>query len=66
MKIMPWIMEAAFLLPAIAAQGPPQPENINVAGTNFLDHKTPISGFWGQTFLEENIPYIVRHFPSTC
>ncbi|KAI0188678.1 Six-hairpin glycosidase-like protein [Xylaria flabelliformis] len=30
----------------------------DVAGTSFLDHEGPISGFNGQTFLRDNIPYI--------
>lgn len=38
------------------ASGPPGPDNIN--GTSFLDHTTPIAGFYGQTFLQDNIPYI--------
>ena len=40
------------------SQGPPQPEDKDLSGTSFLDHDTPISGFWGQTFLRENIPFI--------
>ncbi|TVY93639.1 hypothetical protein LAWI1_G000921 [Lachnellula willkommii] len=39
-------------------QAPPQPENIETHGTSFLDHETPISQFWGKTFLKENIPFI--------
>lgn len=64
MNTVPWIMNAVFLVSVVLAQGPPQPENINIAGTNFLDHDTPISSFWGQTFLKENIPYIVSHLIS--
>lgn len=40
------------------AQVPPQPEDINVKGTSFLDHESPIHDFAGKTFLRENIPYI--------
>ncbi|KAI8623414.1 Six-hairpin glycosidase [Xylariaceae sp. FL1651] len=29
-----------------------------VKGTLFLDHEQPIAGFFGQTFLRDNIPYI--------
>ena len=48
----------SFIFPYVEAQSPPQPENINITGTSFLDHNRPISGFAGQTFLKENIPYI--------
>jgi hypothetical protein len=41
-----------------SSQSPPQPENINLLGTSFLDHDAPLSSFWGQTFLQENIPFI--------
>lgn len=30
----------------------------SVTGTSFLDHDQPISGFAGQTFLKDNIPFI--------
>jgi hypothetical protein len=53
------LLKSLFVgLPLAVAQAPPQPENINVTETSFLDHDTPISGFWGQTFLRENIPFI--------
>ncbi len=42
----------------VHAQDPPQPENINTTGTSFLDHDSPLRGFFGQTFLKENIPFI--------
>ena len=42
----------------VHAQFPPQPENIGINGTSFLDHEAPISHFWGRTFLKENIPFI--------
>lgn len=45
-------------LSAVAAQGPPLPADSNVTGTSFLDHNAPIDGFWGQTFLRENIPFL--------
>jgi len=48
----------ALILSWATGQSPPQPENINISGTSFLDHNIPISGFWGQTFLKENIPFI--------
>lgn len=48
----------AVFFTAATAQWPPQPENINISGTTFLDHDTPISQFWGKTFLKENIPFI--------
>ena len=48
----------SFVIPFVQAQFPPQPENINLTGTSFLDHDTPVSGFAGQTFLKENIPWI--------
>ncbi|TVY19118.1 hypothetical protein LARI1_G002945 [Lachnellula arida] len=47
-----------FALQVSLAQAPPQPENIETHGTSFLDHETPISQFWGKTFLKENIPFI--------
>ena len=47
-----------FLLPFVQAQSPPQPENMHVTGTSFLDHDQPISGFAGQTLLRENIAFI--------
>lgn len=43
---------------ATLAQRPPQPENINLTGTSFLDHEAPIKAYLGRTFLRENIPYI--------
>ena len=42
----------------VIGQAPPQPENIGVRGTSFLDHETPITGYDGKSFLRENIPYI--------
>jgi hypothetical protein len=51
-------MCAALLFMRVSGQAPPRPENINITGTNFLNHETPISGFFGQTFLKENIPFI--------
>ena len=42
----------------VYGQAPPQPENIGINGTTFLDHESPINSFYGQTFLRENIPYI--------
>jgi hypothetical protein len=48
----------SLLATTLVAQSPPRPENINIAGTSFLDHDAPISGFDGRTFLKENIPYI--------
>lgn len=38
-----------FLVPEIKAE---------VKGTSFLDHEKPIAGFFGKTFLRDNIPYI--------
>ncbi|KAE8452221.1 hypothetical protein EG329_001688 [Mollisiaceae sp. DMI_Dod_QoI] len=59
MNIVAWFLKSVFLFSTLLlAQGPPQPEDINITGTNFLDHEKPISSFWGQTFLNENIPYI--------
>jgi hypothetical protein len=56
---LPWTLRVlSFLIPFVQAQTPPQPENINITGTAFLDHDKPISGFAGQTLLKENIPYI--------
>ena len=52
---------ASFVLVALQlclAQAPPQPEDIGTKETSFLDHETPISQFWGKTFLRENIPFI--------
>jgi hypothetical protein len=48
----------ASLLLTVSGQAPPQPDNTNITGTNFFDHEIPISGFFGQTFLKENIPFI--------
>lgn len=48
---------------SVSGQVPPQPENINIRETNFLDHDTPISDFFGQTFLKENNPFI--NIPDT-
>ncbi|KAH8691376.1 Six-hairpin glycosidase-like protein [Talaromyces proteolyticus] len=47
-----------FYAETILAQQPPQPEDVNVPGTNFLDHNSPISSYFGQEFLKENIPFI--------
>ncbi len=41
-----------------SAQGPHQPADQGVQGTHFLDHDTPLQGFWGRTFLKDNIPYL--------
>jgi hypothetical protein len=49
---------AASLLSTSFAQAPPAPADQNVPGTSFLDHETPIRNFFGQTWLEENIPFI--------
>lgn len=40
------------------SQSPLPSGGIISSGTSFLDHITPISGFFGQTFLAENIPFI--------
>jgi hypothetical protein len=40
------------------SQAPFRFESISSSGTSFLDHVTPIKGFFGQTFLRENIPFI--------
>lgn len=47
-----------FVLMSVVSQVPPQPENIDIRCTSFLDHETPIANFSGKTFLRENIPYI--------
>jgi hypothetical protein len=51
-------MNVSLLTGLVSADGPPRPENIHLTGTSFLDHDSPISSFWGQTFLRENIPFI--------
>ena len=48
----------AVLWTGTIAQGPPLLANSNVKATAFLDRDTPIQGFFGQTFLKDNIPYI--------
>ncbi|PVH88495.1 hypothetical protein DL98DRAFT_628537 [Cadophora sp. DSE1049] len=48
----------SLLSTIVVTQRPPQPENINLIGTSFLDHDKPINQFWGQTFLRENIPFL--------
>ncbi|KAK3715166.1 hypothetical protein LTR37_007376 [Vermiconidia calcicola] len=48
----------AVLWTGTIAQGPPLLANSNVKATEFLDRDTPIQGFFGQTFLKDNIPYI--------
>src|SRR5690348_11918616 len=48
----------SICITSILAQAPPQPENIKINRTSFLDHETPISSFFGKIFLRENIPYI--------
>jgi hypothetical protein len=57
-----WLLSAFFsFVPSISAQlppGPPLPENIQKKTTSFLDQTTPIKGFFGQTFLQQNIPFI--------
>lgn len=58
LKLLRTFRFVSFLIPFVQAQSPPQPENINIAGTSFLDHDQPISGYAGQTLLKENIPYI--------
>ncbi|CZR50838.1 uncharacterized protein PAC_00712 [Phialocephala subalpina] len=59
MNVVPWFLKSISLLfTVLVAAQPPQPISINITGTNFLDHDKPISSFWGQTFLKENIPYI--------
>ena len=40
------------------SQSPLHLGNIGSSGTSFLDHVAPISGFLGQTFLKDNIPFI--------
>jgi hypothetical protein len=53
------LLQVPFILfTVVLAQAPPQPENIDINGTSFLDHEMPISQFWGQTFLKKNIPFI--------
>ncbi|KAF4635464.1 hypothetical protein G7Y89_g2641 [Cudoniella acicularis] len=53
------VFETIFLfLTPILSQSPPQPENIKIKGTTFLDHETLISQFFGKTFLRENVPFI--------
>lgn len=40
------------------AQQPPKPTDGSSIGTDFLDHDSPISSYFGKEFLKENIPYI--------
>ena len=47
-----------YLLAYAWAQAPPQPEDIDIRGTSFLDHNAPIATFTGKTLLRQNIPYI--------
>ena len=51
------LLLALWLGPTIA-QGPPLPNDHNIQGTSFLDQDGPIQGFFGKTFLKDNIPYI--------
>jgi hypothetical protein len=58
-----WIarsLSISSLLPSTqpSSQVPIQSGTTSSSGTSFLDHVTPISGFFGQTFLKENIPFI--------
>jgi hypothetical protein len=54
-KFALWALPLAFT-PALC-QSPPHPGNTG-NGTSFLDHDALVSGYPGQTFLKENIPFI--------
>jgi Mannosylglycerate hydrolase MGH1-like glycoside hydrolase domain len=54
-----WVLRGLSLFnPSTQSQAPLHPGTVDSSGTSFLDHVTPISGFFGQTFLTENIPFI--------
>jgi hypothetical protein len=56
-----WVIRTLSLLNLTArhvSQAPLQSVSITSHSTSFLDHVTPIDGFFGQTFLRENIPFI--------
>ncbi|KAI0193891.1 Six-hairpin glycosidase-like protein [Astrocystis sublimbata] len=45
--------------PSLPWPAPPHHSNAGaVKGTSFLDHEAPIAGFYGRTFLRDNIPYL--------
>ncbi|TAQ88419.1 hypothetical protein B7494_g3249 [Chlorociboria aeruginascens] len=48
----------SFLFALLNPTSTPLPQDIDSISTSFLDHDSPISRFWGQTFLKENIPFI--------
>ncbi|KAI0482056.1 Six-hairpin glycosidase-like protein [Xylariaceae sp. FL0804] len=56
------VSTVGLLLLALVYSGhavtPELPVPTRVNGTSFLDHETPISGFFGQSFLRDNIPFI--------
>ncbi len=39
-------------------QSPSRPDTSSVKGTSFLDHDALLAGFFGQTFLKENVPLL--------
>ncbi|KAH8814191.1 Six-hairpin glycosidase-like protein [Hyaloscypha sp. PMI_1271] len=56
-----WVVRSLSLLNLTTrnvSQAPLQSVSITSHSTSFLDHVTPIDGFFGQTFLRENIPFI--------
>jgi len=58
-----WIIRSLSLShlipsPQSSSRASIQSASISINGTSFLDHVTPIDGFFGQTFLKENIPFI--------
>lgn len=57
-RLKAFVKTVALLLGLASSQSPQGPEIIDLPGTSFLDHDAPISSFWGQTFLKENIPFI--------
>ena len=57
-RTLTFLLSLHQIICPVNSQAPPQPENIGINGTSFLDHQAPISSFYGQTFLRENIPYI--------
>ncbi len=60
-SISSWAIRSLSLLsPRVESmsQKPLQSPSISNNGTSFLDHIKPISGFFGQSFLSENIPFI--------
>ncbi|KAK6073656.1 Nuclear GTPase SLIP-GC 3 [Seiridium cupressi] len=56
-RTMFWTFLAASQAVIGVSQSPPHPGGTG-NGTSFLDHDALISGFFGQTFLKENIPFI--------